>query len=248
MIKFNSINLILLLLLSLLSTSVYSSSYVEVSTLDMNQPVISEKKLVIIGASYASGWPLDRVGCLSVDNKGRGGEQSHETLARFNEDALSSSPDAVLIWGFINDLHRNPKEDIDNTKKRAIDSIKQMVAMSLEAGVIPVLATEVTMGVSNSLKWKIMSFIGELRGKTSYQSFINSNVQEVNHWIRKFASDNNLVLIDIEKVMTNEKGNRKEGYATDDGSHITEEAYAALTNYAVPVLEKAIVSDRKLCP
>ncbi|MCW8934260.1 MAG: GDSL-type esterase/lipase family protein [Gammaproteobacteria bacterium] len=237
---------ILPIFLSLFVSTVYSNSSIDEET-TAEKIEVKDMSMIIIGASYARGWQVKEISCLEVINKGIGGEQSFETLARFEKDAIQPRPDAILIWGFINDLHRNPKEDIDNTKQRAIDSITKMVEISITQGITPILATEVTMGVSRSLKWKIMSYIGELRGKQSYQGFINSNVLDVNNHLRKLAKEKNILLIDIEKVMTNEAGERKEGFAQVDGSHITEHAYNELSAYALPILERALVSSKQLC-
>lgn len=219
----------------------------EESPTETELAVMNERNIVIIGASYARSWPLQQVECLKVVNKSKDGEQSSEVNQRFEKDAFESDPEAVIIWGFINDLHRSPKEDIDKTKEIAKKNMMSMVEATLANNKIPVLATEVTLGISEGLKWQIMSFIGKLRGKVSYQEFINSNVLSVNNWMREYAKEKGLLILDIEKVLTNKKGNRKEGFAQIDGSHITELAYAAITREMTPVLETGLVNRNALC-
>jgi hypothetical protein len=53
--------------------------------------------------------------------------------------------------------------------------------------------------------------------------------------------------LDIEKLMTNDEGNRKTGYFTPDLSHITDKAYQELNAYAIPLLEKALIKPYHLC-
>jgi lysophospholipase L1-like esterase len=239
--------IVLAIYLSLFSTNSFA---VELTESDLTHEASLEAKgssIIIMGASYAKGWQIKELSCLNVINKGISGEQSFETLERFGADAIQPRPVAILIWGFINDLHRNPKENIESNKQRVKDSISTMVETSLSHGIIPILATEVTLGISKSLKWKIMSFIGELRGKQSYQDFINTNVLDINQFIRQLAMDKNLILLDIEKVMTNKDGERKDGYAQSDGSHLTEYAYSQLSAYALPVLNRELISFKAVC-
>ncbi|MCP9462685.1 MAG: hypothetical protein NNA24_11645, partial [Nitrospira sp.] len=65
-----------------------------------------KKTLVIIGASYAKGLGQHELAGYQVINKGINGEQSFEMLARFETDVVGLKPNAVLIWGFINDIFR----------------------------------------------------------------------------------------------------------------------------------------------
>jgi alpha-L-fucosidase len=206
-----------------------------------------QSKLVIIGASYAENWPIDQVGCLTVLNKGINGQVSTEVLDRFKPDALATDPKAVLIWGFINDFSNNAREVAEETQATAIRNIEAMAEAAHQAGVIPVLATEVTMGAPDSLIDSFMGWIGSIRGKQSFQQYISSNVMAVNQWIRQYAKKKGYPVLDIEKLMTNEAGNRKAGYFTPDLSHITEKAYQELDAFAKPILEKELISTYQLC-
>ncbi|MET0051535.1 MAG: GDSL-type esterase/lipase family protein [Candidatus Thiodiazotropha sp.] len=204
--------------------------------------------LVIIGASYAGEWPIEQVGCLRVENRGIGGQVSTEVEERFAEDALSLKPKAVLIWGFINDFANNSRDMEDETRETAIRNIEAMAEAAHAAGVIPVLATEVTMGAPDSLIDGAVRWINELRGKRSYQRYISDNVMAVNRWIRDYAAQKGYPVLDIEGLMTNEAGNRKEGYFTEDLSHISAQAYRDLDAYAIAELKQTLIEAGKLCP
>ena len=204
-------------------------------------------KLVVIGASYAENWPISKVGCLEVVNKGINGQVSSEVLERFAQDALTAKPKAVLIWGFINDFSNNPREVEAETRETAIRNIEAMAEAASNAGVIPVLATEVTMGAPDSLVDSVMGWIGKIRGKQSFQQYISSNVMEVNRWIRDYAKQKGYPVLDIEQLMTNEEGNRKAGYFTPDLSHITEQAYQDLDSFSQPILEERLIKPNSLC-
>jgi lysophospholipase L1-like esterase len=218
------------------------------SVAEENPAAASEQpKIVVIGASYAENWPINQVGCLKVLNMGINGQVSTEVRGRFRQDALAAKPKAVLIWGFINDFSNNPREVADETRETAIRNIEAMAKAAHQAGVIPVLATEVTMGAPDSMLDSLMGWIGSIRGKQSFQQYISKNVMAVNTWIREYAAQKGYPILDIEKLMTNDKGNRKAGYFTPDLSHITDKAYQDLNLYALPALEKDLLKPHQLC-
>ncbi|MCU7947955.1 MAG: hypothetical protein KZQ72_15180 [Candidatus Thiodiazotropha sp. (ex Cardiolucina cf. quadrata)] len=69
----------------------------------------------------------------------------------------------------------------------------------------------------------------------------------VNEWVRSYAKDQGISVIEIEKLMTNEEGNRKAGYFKEDLSHITEQAYRDLQAYALPLLHDELINKHGLC-
>lgn len=195
--------------------------------------------LVILGASYAGGWGIDQLMGCSVLNKGVDGNQSFEMNERFDRDVIAHHPRYVVLWGFINDIFRSD-DNLDKTVKRIKDSYRDMVTKARQQGIEPILATEVTIRGRGGLKNSVMSIVGRLLGKTSYQEFINGHVMSTNEWLRKFALQENLKLIDFESVLANPDGSRKKEYATEDGSHITEAAYELLSKEARAQLASAM--------
>ncbi|MET0066627.1 MAG: GDSL-type esterase/lipase family protein [Candidatus Thiodiazotropha sp.] len=205
------------------------------------------QQLLIIGASYAENWPISQLECLQVVNKGINGQVSSQVRERFARDALAENPKAVLIWGFINDFSNNPREVEDETRETAIRNIEAMAEAAHAAGAIPVLATEVTMGAPDSLIDSAVRWINDLRGKRSFQQYISENVMTVNRWIRDYAEQQGYPVLDIEQLMTNEEGNRKAGYFTEDLSHITGQAYLDLDVFARDTLKASLISAHNLC-
>lgn len=191
----------------------------------------SNKSLVIIGASYALGWGQPALEGYRVSNKGIGGEESSAVRARFERDAVALRPDAVLIWGHINDIFRAPRDQLTQAKQRARDNYKAMHAQAAAAGIEVILATEVTMAVSDTWKDKIMALIGRIRGRENYRVMINGHVKEVNAWLRTYAAEHGLKLLDFERALDSGQGSRRMEFAQADGSHITPAGYEALTKY-----------------
>jgi lysophospholipase L1-like esterase len=196
--------------------------------------------VVILGASYARGWNLT-LGGLPVLNQGREGQQSWELLARFESDVISASPRAVIIWGFINDIYRSPRQEIQRAQGRIRDSFQQMVALSKQHGIEPIVATEVTIRHRNTWRESVLSTIGSWLGRTGYQDYVNEHVLDTNRWLREFADQEGLLLLDLQPQLSRDDGVRRPEYAADDGSHISAAGYRALSEYASPVLHGHLV-------
>ena len=202
------------------------------------------KKLIIIGASYAADWGSPPLAGFAVTNKGVGGQESSAVLARFERDVIATPPDTVLIWGHINDIFRAPRDQFDQVKQRARDNYRAMHERAKAAGITVVLATEVTMTVGDSWIDEIRGFIGRLRGRQNYRVMINDHVKDVNAWLREYAAQNRLRLLDFERAVDSGNGSRRENFSTEDGSHISPEGYQALTDYTRQQLGPASAAAR----
>lgn len=190
-----------------------------------------ENMVVLIGASYAQSWDIERIDGLKVVNVGIDGQQSFELLERFQRDVVDRKPRMVVIWGYINDIHRNPKNEIAATIQRAKESFEQMVEQARANGIDPVLVTEVTIRPRDDWTETIMGWIGSLRGKQGYQDFVNQHVRHLNVWLRSYAETEGLQLLDFEPLLADTDGRRQSDFATPDGTHINRAGYERLTNY-----------------
>lgn len=194
--------------------------------------------VVVLGASYASGWGTPEFAGLHVINKGIGGQQSFEMLERFETDVVGLAPRAVILWGFINDLHRSAPESIDATLHRIRDSYTRMIDLSRERGIDPIVATEVTIRPQDGWKESLALWLGSLRGKRPYQDSVNARVVTTNEWLIGHARDRGVLVLDFFSVLRDDAGRRRSEFALPDGSHITAAGYAALTAYSRPVLSR----------
>lgn len=208
-------------------------SGVELGSVGMDTIAVGSKTLVVLGASYAGGWdPTLPVAGYRMVNKGVSGQQSFEMLARFEGDVSGLKPDAVIIWGFINDVFRSDRSQIDQTLRRTRESMLAMVELAKKSGISPILATEVTIRTKDGWLEALESMIGRILGKSSYQDYINGHVIETNRWIKETAIRENIPLLDFEKVLADQSGLRRKEFALPDGSHISIRGYEALTQYA----------------
>jgi lysophospholipase L1-like esterase len=196
------------------------------------------KHLLIIGASYAGEWGQPSLPGYRVTNKGVGGEESWQIAARFEKDALSVKPDAILIWGHINDISRSSPDKYPAAKQRAIESYQQMLSQAKTAQIPVILATEITLVTAIGWQDWIPAAIAWVRGKESYASRVNRQVKAVNAWLRQTASQQKLLLLDLEKAVDDGDGGRKPEFTKKDGSHVTPAGYAAITQYARAQLKR----------
>lgn len=204
--------------------------------------IMGRKVLVLIGASYARGWdPGGLIAGCQIVNKGIDGQQSFEMLARFETDVLSLNPDAVIIWGFINDLFRSDRHQIDRTLRQTRESILAMLELAGKSGVRPILVTEVTIRGRDGWSESFESLIGKILGKSSYQDYVNGHVIEVNRWLRNVSIREGVLLFDFESVLADQYGVRRKEFCQPDGSHISQRGYEALTRYAEDRLRLMLV-------
>ncbi len=192
------------------------------------------RPVVILGASYAAGWKLADVDGVTVVNVGVAGQQSFEMLARFESDVTAIRPCAVVLWGFINDFFR--ADDAARAQARVRESYTEMIKRARAHGIEPIVATEVTIRPPKTLAESVMALIGSALGKQSYQDRTNQQVMETNRWLRELAQREGLMVLELQATLADSSGQRRREFATDDGSHISLEGYAALTHYARPVL------------
>lgn len=197
-----------------------------------NSPTSNKGALIVIGASYAASWGAPVLGGYQVTNRGVAGEETTQIRQRFAQDVVAARPEAALIWGHINDIHRAPAGKIEEVKRRAKQNYTQMVAEARRAGIEVILATEITLPVPDTWKEKIMALAARVRRKQDYRRLVNGHVKELNAWLREFAKNEELRLLDFERAVDSGNGTRKIEYAQEDGSHITPAGYAALTAFA----------------
>jgi lysophospholipase L1-like esterase len=191
---------------------------------------------VILGASYAAGWKIAEIGGAPVRNAGVTGQQSFEMLARFDADVVAAGPRAVVLWGFINDIFR--ADDIDRTLVRIRESYTEMIKRARAQQIVPVLATEVTIRAPKTVMDTILSTVGWAIGKESYQDRVNGHVNAINQWLRELGQREGVLVLELQRTLGSGDGARRWSYAADDGSHISEEGYRAVTEYAVPLMSQ----------
>ena len=96
------------------------------------------------------------------------------------------------------------------------------------------------MRPDDSWRELIASWVNWLRGKESFQDNVNRHVIETNRWLADFARQEGVLVLDFQSALGEPGGQRRAEFVDSDGSHVSDAGYAALTNYARPVLEKHV--------
>lgn len=208
-------------------------------------PGTTSSSIVIIGASYARGWQPTTLAGLKVTNKGAGGEETIQIHSRFPQDVIATKPRAVIIWGFINDIFRSQPQQLEKKLEVSKKNIMAMVDAARRNKIVPILATEVTIRGPGSVMDSMITWLGDLLGKRSYQSKINEHVISMNSWLREYAEREKIAVLDFQPVLADDRGYRKKEYASEDGSHLSPAAYTVLTNYAEPKLQQILAQRQQ---
>ena len=131
---------------------------------------------------------------------------------------------------------KESKHSVDAAVGRARDNMSRLVNAARQAGIEPVLMTELTITYPDTLMERAAAIVGGLLGKSSYADYINSHVLATNQWLRQYAAREGVLLLETEAAMSDASGYRRRAYATPDGSHISDAGYDALTRATLPVL------------
>jgi lysophospholipase L1-like esterase len=193
--------------------------------------------IALLGASYVAAWTLAEVAGVPVVNLGIPGDQTHEYIARFEDDVIPLEPRAVVIWGIDNDIIRAPRGEALDVEPRVVRNLAFLVRLAKDNGIEPVLVTDLTLRPPRRWVEGLATIVGRLRGKQSYQSYINGHVLRVNASIRELARRARVQLLDLHSITSGPDQMRARAFAEADGSHLTPAGYRAITAYAVPRLE-----------
>jgi lysophospholipase L1-like esterase len=205
---------------------------------------VAPRKLVILGASYAGSWGTPPLPGYVVTNRGVGGDTTADMRARLQRDVVAANPDAVLIWGHVNNITKSGVAGATAEQAKALTNAARadyvaMLQQARAAGIDVILATEVPRSEPAGFVNELRGWVSRLLGKESYSSRVNVYVRELNAFVRQLAAREGLLLLDFEKVFAPEGGARKTEFAKEDQSHITDAGYRALTAYSVKALAAA---------
>lgn len=207
---------------------------------NVTETAAAPRQLVILGASYAKGWGTPSLpGYARIINRGVGGDETGGMRQRFATDVIAEKPDAVLIWGHVNNITRAAPDKIEAAKTAARSDFDDMLRQARAAGIEVIIATEIPWTESPGILATIYGWIASLRGKTSYAERVSAHVEDVNQYLRQLARREGLRLLDFGKALANDDGTRKAEFGAEDGSHITKSGYEALTGFARQELGRA---------
>lgn len=141
---------------------------------------------------------------------GIGGNKIYDLFLRMDKDVLAQHPDVVVIWVGVNDVWHKASfgtgTDYDKFGIFYNAVVKKIQATGAKVIVVTPAA------------------IGE---KTDYSNAQDGDLNQYSAWIRKYAADNQLGLVDLRKTfheysVANNPSNKESGILTYDRVHLND--------------------------
>lgn len=145
---------------------------------------------------------------------GIGGNKIYDLFLRMDKDVLAQNPDVVVIWVGVNDVWHKASHGT-GTDYDKFGRFYDAVVKKLQAkGIKVILVTPAAIGERND-------FSNEQDGDLNLYS----------NWIRKYAADNSLGIVDLRKAfhdysVANNPTNAEKGILTNDRVHLNAKGNA----------------------
>ncbi|MDR3541212.1 MAG: GDSL-type esterase/lipase family protein [Desulfosporosinus sp.] len=177
---------------------------------------LSNKKIVALGDSFTSGYPLDAAHSwpqrtadvlkVSVVNKGKSHQIAKDLLARFDADVVAEKPGRVIIFAGIGDaIQKVPLKEVQT-------NIEGMIAKAKANQIIPILALPI-----------------EYPGA-------QKNVQDIRAWEMSYTKKENILTLDFASALFDASGKYLSGLVSS-GGYPTAKGYEAMGDYAAKILK-----------
>ncbi len=145
---------------------------------------------------------------------GIGGNKIYDLYLRMENDVLDQNPDVVVIWVGVNDVWHKASHGT-GTDYDKFGKFYEGVVKKLQAKGIQVIVTT-------------PAAIGE---RNDYSNSQDGDLNMYSNWIRNFAADNKLGLIDLRKTfheysLANNPKNEESGILTTDRVHLNAKGNA----------------------
>jgi len=179
-------------------------------------PTLSNIKIVALGDSFTSGYPLDvahswtqrlaDVLQVPVVNKGKARQTAKDLLSRFDTDVVAEKPGRVIIFAGIGDAIQGvPVKEVQT-------NIMAIVEKAKANHIIPVLALPI-----------------------GYPG-VQQNIKETRDWELSYAQKENILTLDFSSVLLDASGKYLNGLSPD-GKYPNAKGYETMGDYAARVLK-----------
>ncbi len=176
-------------------------------------------RVVFLGASITNRWDLKKdFPEVSMVNRGVGGQLVPAMMARFKRDVIDLKPKAVVIK--FCSINIRPQLPLSVLK----DGMSMMTQLAQANDIVPIVSTIIPSG-------KPEAHIGSFSVVDTLIAF--------NDWVRQFAAENDLPLIDFAAAIQDEKGFLPRECSVDP-VHVNEKGYRILAEAARPVMYGAV--------
>jgi lysophospholipase L1-like esterase len=164
-------------------------------------------RVVLIGDSGIARWPTERLSKRwQFVNRGVGGETVGQVAQRFDVDALSLDPDAIVLGAGGNDLIA--ADFLDPAARRAVidrtcETLKELSRRAAERG-IPILVA--TLAPPSR---------PDIRRLPVWRESVRDSVAEVNQRIRQYGSQSGVGVVDFSAVLSGDDRRTPDKFRAD---------------------------------
>lgn len=179
-------------------------------------PTISNPKIVALGDSFTTGYPLDqehswvqRLGDdlqVPVVNKGKARQTAKDLLSRFDADVVAEKPGRVIIFSGIGDALQ------DVPLKEVQTNIEAMVEKAKANHIVPILALP-------------FNYPG-----------VQQSINDTREWEKSYAKEKDILTLDFSTVLFDNQGKYLKDLSPD-GKYPNAKGYEAMGDYAAKVLK-----------
>lgn len=210
---------------------------------DNNKPI---KEVLLLGASVGEAWNFEALPARLQKN-----EYSFEFKAKYEPDktdileqALNrkeNKPDAIIIKQcaayFRGDSMEYMPEHVQRYKQLLVDWVDN----ALNREVTPILATVVPitekLPFMTRIKRAIKKYILQKKVGNYYRATRLEGIIDYNDWLKKYAKEKKLLVLDLESAVRVNKENRYLDIDfTTDGLHLNKKAYRKLDQIVLDTL------------
>ncbi len=187
----------------------------------MPAPASNEDRVVFIGDSITELWNNFFPGTAYI-NRGISGQTTSQMLLRFRQDVVSLKPKAVVILGGTNDI---------------AGVVGPFNILTTESN----LATMVDIAKANNIKVILacLTPVSDYFNTTMTTTRPPKTILELNNWIKNYASQNKLVLLDYYSATVDSKGMLTKDLSID-GLHPSPAGYEVMSLAAQKAIDQAL--------
>ena len=190
-----------------------------------------ENRVVFLGDSITDSWDNPDYGGFFPGkpyiDRGISGQTTPQMLVRFRRDVINLNPLVVLILAGTNDIAGNTGP---TTLSAIEDNLMSMAELARMSGIKVVFSS--LLPVSDYERRDGKQIIQTVRRPPS-------QIQELNRWMKEYASQQHLVYLDYYSAMVDEKGFLKEELS-NDGLHPNVKGYAVMGPLAEAAISAAL--------
>lgn len=183
------------------------------------------QRIVFMGDSITQGWANQEAFKSTPHYVGRGisGQDSQQMLIRFRSDVIKLKPAVVHLMAGTNDIaNKNGRE----TDAEIQGNLSAMVELAQLHGIKVVMAT---IPPAADFPWN--------KGLAP-----TSRIKSMNEWIKGYAAEKKLTLVDYWPVLALPDGSMKPEYS-GDGVHPNAAGYAAMRPLAKAAIDKTLSTN-----